>query len=482
METPAPTRRAPGPGTVPMPIGEVLRIANEYERTSRLDDAKRLLDHVLAASPNQGDALHLSGIVAFRQGHIAQSLDLMERSLTHGIDTPLYLRNICEVYRAMGRLDEALHAARRATMLAPADPLCLHNQAIIHYHRLELDEALDCADRALRIDPGLPGAHFVRAETLLLRGEWATGWDEYEWRFRIGGAAPLMPSSTKPQWDGKALRGQTLLLIADQGFGDVIQFSRYIAWAAERCPDIAIACSGELQPLLRQIAPTARQFVRWQDAPDYAAFCALSGLPRLAGTRIDSVPVPVPYLHADPARSAQWAERLEGVVPHGFRRVGVIWAGRPTHNNDRNRSALLADFLPLANVAGIALLALQKGPKTGQAGEYYGRAPLINIGAEIEDYDDTMAILDNLDLLITVDTSVAHLAGAMGRPVWIMLPRAPDWRWLLERTDTPWYPTVRLFRQSTVRRWDDVAQAIAAEVATRKWPGSLSPTPRRQYR
>jgi Tetratricopeptide repeat len=482
METPAPALRAPAPGTVPLPVGEVLRIANEYERTARLDDAKRLLDHVLAASPNQGDALHLSGIVAFRQGNIAQSLELMERSLTHGIDTPLYLRNICEVYRAMGRLDEALNAARRATMLAPADPLCLHNQAIIHYHRLELDEALDCAGRALRIDPGLPGAHFVRAETLLLRGEWEEGWEEYEWRFRIGGAAPLMPPTTKPQWDGAALPDKTLLLVADQGFGDVIQFSRYIAWAAERCPDIAIACSAEVQPLLRQIAPNARQFVRWQDAPDYAAFCALSGLPRLAGTRIDSVLAPVPYLHADPARSAQWVERLDGVVPHGFRRVGVIWAGRPTHNNDRNRSALLADFMPLANVAGIALLALQKGPKTGQAGGYYGRAPLINIGAEIDDYDDTMAILDNLDLLITVDTSVAHLAGAMGRPVWIMLPRAPDWRWLLERTDTPWYPTVRLFRQPTVRRWDDVAQTIATELAAHKWPRSRASAGRRQHR
>jgi len=469
METPAPAPRAPAPGTVSLPIGEVLRIANEYERGGRLDDANRLLDHILEASPNQGDALHLAGIVAFRQGEIAKSLELMERSLAFGIDTPQYLRNICEVYRAMGRLDEALATARRATALAPADPLCLHNQAIIHYHRLELDEALACAGRALRIDPSLPGAHFVRAETLLLRGEWAEGWEEYEWRFRIGGAAPLMPKTDKPQWDGSALPDRTLLLVADQGFGDVIQFARYIPWVAERCPNIAIACGTEMQPLLRQIAPDARPFVRWQDVPDHAAFCPLSGLPRLEGTRIDSVPAPIPYLRAEPERAAQWAQRMDGLVPHGFHRVGVIWAGRPTHNNDRNRSALLADFLPLANVRGIALLALQKGPKTEQAGAWYGRAPLINVGAEIEDYDDTMAILDNLDLLVTVDTSVAHLAGAMGRPVWIMLPRAPDWRWLLDRGDTPWYPSVRLFRQQHVRRWDDVARAIAAELAAHNW-------------
>jgi hypothetical protein len=455
--------------TVPLPIGEVLRIANEYERSGRLDDAKRLLDHILRVAPDQGDALHLSGIVTFRQGDVAKSLELMDRSLASGIDTPLYFRNICEVYRASGRLDEALAAARHATALAPADPLCLHNQAVIHYHRLELDASLDCARQALRIDPSLPGAHFVRAEALLLRGEWAEGWEEYEWRFRIAGAAPLMPPTSKPQWDGRALPDRTLLLVADQGFGDVIQFARYIPWAAERCRDIAIACSIEVRPLLRQIAPAAPLFVRWEDAPDYAAYCALSGLPRLACTRVGNVPAPIPYLRADPARAARWAERLGGLVPRDLRRVGVIWAGRTTHNNDRNRSALLADFLPLADVGGIALLALQKGPKTEQAGAFYGRAPLINLGAEVDDYDDTMAILDNLDLLITVDTSVAHLAGAMGRPVWIMLPRAPDWRWLLDRNDTPWYPGMRLFRQRSVRRWDDVVGAIGSELAAQEW-------------
>jgi hypothetical protein len=472
MESPAPVVRAPAPGSVPVPVGEVLRIANEYERAGRLADSRRLLECVLSASPNQGDALHLSGIVAFRMGDPVKSLEFMEASLRHGIDTPLYLRNICEVYRTLGRLDDALAAAQRATTLAPSDPLCLHNQAIIHYHRGELDACLDCANQALGIDPGLPGAHFVRAEALLQRGELAEGWEEYEWRFRIGGAAPLMPPTNKPQWDGTPLGDRTLLLIADQGFGDAIQFCRYIPWVEQRCPNVAIACSAELAPLLRQITPRAKLFQRWPDCPDYAAFEALSGLPRQAGTRVEYVPAPIPYLRADPARVALWKQRLDGLVPQGFRRIGVIWAGRPTHNNDRNRSALLTDFLPIANVPGIALLALQKGPKTGQAGEYYGRAPLINVGAEIQDYDDTMAILENLERLVTVDTSVAHLAGAMGRPVWIMLPRAPDWRWLLEREDSPWYPTVRLFRQTQVRRWDDVAQRIAAALRQQGSAGS----------
>ena len=362
METPAAAPRAPAPGTVPLPLGEVLRIANEYERGGRLDDAKRLLDHILAVAPNQGDALHLAGIVAFRQGDVAEALDLMERSLAHGIDTPLYLRNICEVYRALGRLDEALDdgaarhragAGRSAVPAQPGDhPLPPAGTGRVRW---------TARTRALRIDPVLPGAHFVRAEALLLRGEWAEGWEEYEWRFRIAGAAPLMPPTDKPQWDGTAVRRPHAAADRRPGVWRCDPVRRYIPWAAERCPDIAIACSAEVQPLLRQIAPDARLFVRWQDAPDYAAFCALSGLPRLAGTRTDTVPAPMPYLHADPARVAQWAERLDGLVPQGFRRIGVIWAGRPTHNNDRNRSALLADFLPLANVAGHRAAGVAEG-------------------------------------------------------------------------------------------------------------------------
>jgi tetratricopeptide (TPR) repeat protein len=449
------------PGAVPMPLDEVLHIAGEFERGGRLDEAARLLDHILAAQPDHGDTMHLAGVVAFRRGDEIRALELMERSLHHGNNIPLYLRNICELYRVLGRMDDALDAASRATALAPADPLCLMNQAIIHYHRLELDAALDSGTRALRFNPSLAGAHFVRAESLLLRGDWPEGWAEYEWRFRIDGAAPPMPRSETPHWDGGALGGGTLLLVADQGFGDVIQFSRYIPWARERCAGIAIACDSEMAPLLRQIVPAATLFTRWQDCPAHAAFCTLSGLPRLARTVVETVPAPIPYLRADPDRVSRWAARLDGLVPKGLRRIGVIWAGRPTHKNDRNRSAALADLAPLGEVSGIALLALQKGPGTGQAGGWYGRAPLVNLGAEIRDYDDTMAILANIECLVTVDTSVAHLAGAMGRTVWVMLPFVPDWRWLLSRDDTPWYPTMRLFRQSSARRWSDVLEAVA---------------------
>ena len=465
VSPPTPT---PAAIPVPIPLGEVFALAAEFERAGRLPESGRLLAHARAAAPDQPDVLHLAGIVAFREKRPQEALALMERAIQLGTDTALYLRNICEVYRTLGRLDDALAAATRAATLAPNDPMALHNLAIIHYERLDPDAAIDCARRALKLDPTMPGAHFELAEALLLKGQLQEGWHEYEWRYRIAGAAPLMPATDKPQWDGTPLPHATLLLIADQGFGDVIQFARYIAWAAQRCPNIAIACSAEVAPLLTQMHPTARIFQRWEDCPPYAAFCPLSGLPRLHGTRVETIPAPIPYLHADPARTATWRTRLDGLVPAGYRRIGIVWAGRPTHNNDRNRSAGLPAFAALANLPRTALISLQKGDAAAQSGNYFGRAPLVNLGAEIQDYGDTMAIMATLDLMVTVDTSVAHLAGAMGRPIWVLLPRAPDWRWLMDREDTPWYPTMRLFRQDPDRDWRKVMSRIAEAARTAK--------------
>lgn len=442
-----------------------MALAARLENEKDYAFADRLLERALLAAPDQPDALHLSGIVAFRLGRREEALTKIERAIARGIDIRLYLRNISEVYRALGRFDDALNAALRACAMAPDDPVCLHNLAVIQYHRLELDDCIASAEKALTINAFLPGPHFQMAEALLLRGEWERGWSEYQWRFDLPGNAPLMPPTTQPRWDGTPFDDGTLLLIADQGFGDVIQFSRYIPWAARRCPNIAVATATEMMPLLNQVYPAARLFNDWRSAPPFRAFRALSGLPALHGTRPDHVLGTAPYLRADPVRGAAWRERLDRLTPAGSRRIGIVWAGRPTHNNDRWRSAALADFAPLAALPGVTLVSLQKGPAAAQAGQYFGAAPLVNIGAEIADFEDTMAILDSLDLLVTVDTSVGHVAGALGRKAFILLAHAPDWRWLLERTDTPWYPSLRLIRQTATGVWKDVMARAAALVA-----------------
>jgi hypothetical protein len=449
---------------VPLPLADLLSLATRLEHERDYAFADRLLQRALIAAPEHPDALHLSGIVAFRLGRREEALAKIEHAIERGIDTRLYLRNISEVYRNFGRYDDALNAALKASALAPEDPVCLHNLAVIHYHRLELDECIAVAERAIALNPSMPGPHFQLAEALLLRGEWERGWREYQWRFDIPGNAPLMPPTSQPRWDGRPFDDGTLLLIADQGFGDVIQFSRYIPWAAERCPNIAVACAAEMIPVLRQVYPAARLFNEWRGAPPFRAFRAMSGLPELHGTRPAHIPGKVPYLQADPVRAAAWKQRLDRLAPTGSRRVGVVWAGRPSHNNDRWRSASLAAFAPLAALPGVVLVSLQKGPAAAQAGEYFGTAPLLNLGTEITDFEDTMAILGELDLLVTVDTSVGHLAGAMGRPAFILLARAPDWRWLLDRSDTMWYPSARLFRQTKHSVWGDVMHSVAGAV------------------
>jgi hypothetical protein len=446
-------------------IDRMVAAATEHEQAGRLDQAEAILRRIVAEAPERHGAVELLGIVNFRTGNIAEAARFMERALAAAPNMALYHRNICEVYRTLGRFDEALVAGRRAAALAPNDPHCFHNLSVLLYHRLELDEAIAAAERAVALDGNFPGAHFGIAEASLLRGDFARGWEEYEWRFKLAGAPPLMPPTDTPQWDGKPLRGERLLLIADQGYGDVIQFSRYIPWAKQRSAEIAVACSTEIEPVVAQLPGVDLTFSHWERQPQYAAFCALSGLPRLAATRLDSIPADmVPYLRADREKAEVWATRLDDLAPAGHRRIGIAWAGRPTHHNDRNRSTALATFAPLAALPKTALLSLQKGAPQAQIGSYWGRAPLLNLGPEIRDFRDTMAIVASLDLVVSVDTSVIHLAGAMGRPAWAMLPFAPDWRWLLGRSDSPWYPSLRLFRQGRDRSYDPVMRAIAAEL------------------
>jgi hypothetical protein len=452
-------------GMASIPCAELMAVAHEYEQAKRYGDAERLLTHVLAAIPDHAAALHLMGVVAFHKGQKLRALALMEQAIAHGIDTPLYYRNIGEIYRVLGRHQEAAAAARRSVVLNPGDPIALMNCAIILADQKLTDEAISCFEAALAIRQDLPAAHFGLAEALLSQGKFTRGWEEYEWRFRLADVPPLMPPTTKPQWDGTPMLDGTLVLIADQGFGDAIQFGRYIPWAAARANKIVLACSPQLKPILRQLNPDMRLSITWNDIGEFAAWCPLTGLPRLADMTIDNIPRDIPYLTAEPARIARWKAHLDGLTPRGLRRVGIVWAGRPAHKNDWKRSMTLAALAPIAALDGIALVVLQKGPQQRQTGAYYGRAPLIHLSAEVEGFDDTMAIMAGLDLVLTVDTSVAHLAGAMGLPVWILLPWCAEWRWLQDRADSPWYPTARLFRQPAPNDWVGVAEAVAAALS-----------------
>jgi hypothetical protein len=457
---------ASAPAAVAVPIGEMLAIIREYIDAARYDAAERLLGHVLAADPRHGESLHLKGYIAFKRNRSEEAAALMEQGLAAGAAAPRQLCNLAEVYRLLGRLDEGLAMVRRAQALAPADAVGHFNEAMLRYERLEPDACIRAARRAIALKPDMPEAHMRLGQTLLLMGELAEGWEEYEWRYQIAGAQPLMPKTDKPQWDGRVLGAEErLLLIADQGFGDVIMFARYLPWAFGRAASVSVATSGEMRALLERHYPGASYFSRWDECPPFVAYCPFSGLARLAGTRLTSIPPAAPRWAPPPEKAAAWRERLGARVPPGLKRIAIAWAGRPTHNNDRNRSITLDMLAPLGDVPGIALLAVQKGTAAAQAATWEGKAPLISLDAEIEDFDDTAAILAACDLLVCVDTSLGHLAGALGLPAWIMLPYAPDWRWLMTRPDSPWYPTLRLWRQPAPRAWAPLIAAVASELA-----------------
>jgi len=460
----APAQPPLQPGQQRVALADVVAQISALEQAGKLDEADDLANRVLKAAPDHPHVLHLSGIILYRKGRIDEAIARMERSMALAPNVSLYPRNMCEIYRGAGRLDDAAAAGRRAIELAPEDSRAYFNLALILYEKLDLDESVKVCEQSLALDGNFAEAHFEKAEALLLAGKMREGWESYEWRFKLKQAEGMLPKTDKPQWEGQALPPGRLLLVADQGFGDCIQFGRLIPWAAKIAPAPVLACSHDLTPILRQIPGIGRMVTRWEHTGEFDAYMPLSGLPRLAGITTENVPMADAYLAPKPALVEFWRERLNRLVPPNKRRIALVWAGRPTHKNDKKRTLKLAQFAPLLARDDIAVITVQKGEQIAQAGSYYGRAPLINLGPDIADFADTMAILKNVERLVTIDTSVAHIAGASGVPASLVLPYAPDWRWLLNRDDTPWYNSITLFRQERPYDWSGVIERVAASL------------------
>ncbi|MGQ9369230.1 glycosyltransferase [Azospirillum sp. ST 5-10] len=458
-----------GPASLP----HLLSRAEGDLRDGRLDAAERGLSLALALEPTAPGALCLAGLWGHLAGRPEHAVRWFGRTIRLQPGDATAHSGLAEAFRRVSRLDEAALHGRIAAALEPGDVNALHNLGIACYDRLEIERSIACNRRALRLAPQAPGPHFELAEALLVSGRFAEGWDEYEWRFRLPNSRPPVPTRVlearaplpPPQWDGQPMpEGDRLLIIADQGFGDVIQFARYLPMVEALCPDLLVAGSAEMLPVLRQLVEESRIHEDWDRMPAFQAWCPLSGLPRLFRTASHNVPAPIPYLRPDPDLAAWWRQRLDQLVPRRLRRVGLVWAGRPTHGNDHNRSMRLHQLAPLFALDDVAFLSLQVGPATSEIGRYFGMAPLVNLGPEIADFDDTLAVLHGLERLVSVDTAAAHLAGAMGLPTSLLLPFAPDWRWLLNRRDTAWYPTVTLHRQSAPGDWQDPLREVAASL------------------
>ena len=464
MSATAPTAPAAATATGETPEQALAR-AQTAAQAKRFGEAAGICNDVLATSPENAPALALLGMIAAHSNDPERGVELLERAVKLRPGVASWFANLSALYRMLYRMQDALNAGQEAIRLDPQNADHLVNLSLVYTDVDDREHAIACLLRALGLKPEHADGHLALGQNLLALGDFEPGWIEYEWRNQTEAGKGTLPKMTSALWNGMRIPRGRILLVGDQGYGDTIQFARYIPMVAERCQELILGCSAEMGPLLSSIPGVTQYCHRWTDVPGHAAHCRLSSVPGLLHTMPDTIPAEVPYLHADPARVSAWRERLDARLPKGTKRVGLAWTGRPTHPNDRRRSMPLARLAPLAGAGGVSFVSLQK-PLPASDVPSLGLFPgLADISGELVDFGETAALIANLDLVITVDTAMGHLTGALGRPVWILLPKACDWRWMLQRSDSPWYPTARLFRQQTPGAWEPVIAEAAAALA-----------------
>lgn len=434
---------------------EGLRSQNE----GQLAEAVRLYNECLILAPGYQPALNNLGVALRKARRFEASIACYRRLLEQDSSNVQTLSNLGNVLKDAGRHEEALGYFEHAMKLNPDDVATLYNLGIALKDAGFISDAIEVYKRCLAQTPEDTKIKWDLALAQLCVGDLANGWTNYESRwFLEDGAGP--PFADK-RWNGEDLDG-TILLAAEQGFGDAIQFVRYAGLVKKRCRRVVLKCREELRTLFETVEGIDEIVTTEDELPSFDAFMPLLSLPGVFGTTLSNVPSTVPYFQID-GEKRQKAKNI--LAPLGKRlRVGIVWGGSPGHLNDYNRSLKFVDFMCLLEVPNLALLSLQVGDRVDDIRKSGCGSLVTNLSPLIEDYNDTAAIVAELDLVIMCDSSVAHLAGAIGKPVWVLLPYAPDWRWLTKRSDSPWYPSMKLYRQSHPKRWDDVFRRVVEDL------------------
>jgi len=400
------------------------------------------------------EARALLGMILTRHGDRDEARLLLESAIAERDSIPQWHHELRELHRRCYRLDDALAAARAAVRLDSRAARYRSALAQILIERGEIELAREALLDTLEIAPEDVESHLTLGHLLLSAGEYRAGWMEYEWRFRSPAMRRSLPPITRPIWNGMALPGRRILIGADQGFGDSFQFARYLPLVAQRCAGVVLLCREPQIPLLSRVPGVVACVVDTKQAGQHAAFQWLASLPGVFGTTLETIPTATPFLAPDPVRRRHWRDAL----PSGFR-IGLCWRGNAANSFDWRRSMPLSLLAPLAEIPGVSLLSLQVPPADQGVMAAMG---VTDLAPRLTDFGETAAAIANLDLVISVDSAVAHLAGALGVPCWAMLYEPSDWRWLRGRTDSPWYPSLRLFRQRVPGDWDSVAGPVIA--------------------
>lgn len=451
----------------------VFALAAENHRRGRLDDALRGYARALSIDPAIPDIYNNMGVALRAQGKLEAAVACYRRSLALRPSNAGVYSNMGNALREIGKLDLAFAAHQQSVRLAPTSPEAIYNMGLSLRDLGSNDKAIRCFEKALSLKPDYVEGHWDYGLSLLLEGDLKRGFEEYEWRWKLDRSMPR--DYNKPLWDGSDLGGKAILLHHEQGFGDVIQFARYIPLVAERGGKVIVECQPELVELLKTVDGADQVIARGSPLPNFSCYAPMMSLARIFGHGLDDIPATVPYL---------FGPEMHGVhLPYmddQKKKVGISWAGKPTHKNDRNRSCPFSHFIEIMGLPDMAFFSLQKGPRGDDLKNRACDALAIDMGSRLEDFSDTAAVIEQLDLVITVDTAIAHLAGALGKPVWILLPFTGDWRWMAKGNTSPWYPTARLFRQKATGDWDsvfaDLRKALLAENDTRSEPEKKTAT------
>jgi Flp pilus assembly protein TadD len=435
-----------------------------------LDAAEALYRQALAAAPDLAPALHYLGVVLYQRNRLDEALPLLDRAVALVPQEPEFHNNRGLALAAAQRDHEAMAAYRAALERKPDHAGAWNNLGLALQVTGDVDGALAAFRRGLSIAPQFAPLHWNLALALLLRGHYAEGWREYEWRERAPEFAAFLHRHPAPRWTGARLDGGTILLTVEQGLGDAIQMLRFAQCVAQRGARVVAA----VPPALRNLAATApgvaAAFGPDDPLPQVDAQASLMSLPGLFTPTLADAAVDVPYLTPDPAR-LRTARLQVAAAAGGNLRVGIAWSGAPGNTLNARRSLPLAQCAPLFAIEGVTWFSLKRAGEVFVPDDAAGTARLVELDLR-NDFDDLAALVASLDLVISVDTSLAHLAGALGKPLWVLLARTPDWRWLLDRDDSPWYPTARLFRQRTAGDWAPpvaaIAEALRAQLAGRQ--------------
>lgn len=476
-------------------VAEVLTEAWKIHQQGDLHRARSMYEAVAQQAPKNANAWCYLGILHFDRKDFPQSETCYRRAIELQPQFPIAWSNLANTLSAQGRYDEGVEACQTALEQQPDYQTAINNLGAIYVRQNRFDDAAELfrktlaanpdnmdahrnlgaalirhgnmedaavhSQRAVELNPRDADAHKNLGILSLLNGDFENGWREYQWRFHTGDAS--LPQVPQPMWQGEPLDGKSILLAGEQGLGDIVQFCRYAQILKDRgASRVVVQCQEVLHPLLATL-DGCDMLLPLGEGVETDFFIPMMNVPAVLKTHtVADIPGDVGYIHPQPSRVEQWKARLED----GPFVIGVAWQGNPNHNADRQRSAPLREMAPLANTPGVQLVSLQKGHGVEQLADVADWG-MIDFGSSLDSdaaFLDTAALMSCVDLVVTTDTATAHVAGAIGAPVWVALCNSPDWRWMLEREDSPWYPTMRLFRQTAPGDWASVFDAMAREL------------------